>query len=95
MIQPNTAGGGTDVLGRIIAARLAEVLGRPVVIENLGAAGGMVGSFNRRKDGRQRGSARSQMQEFTAGKFHRSPPKFLSGSDSRIGIYGILPLNPY
>jgi tripartite-type tricarboxylate transporter receptor subunit TctC len=44
MIQPNTAGGGTDVLGRIIAARLAEVLGRPVVIENLGAAGGMVGS---------------------------------------------------
>ena len=37
-------GGGTDVLGRILAPRLAEVLGQQVVIENVGGAGGMVGS---------------------------------------------------
>src|ERR1700694_1439436 len=37
-------GGGTDVLGRILAPRLAEVLGQQVVIENVGGAGGMGGA---------------------------------------------------
>jgi tripartite-type tricarboxylate transporter receptor subunit TctC len=37
-------GGGTDVLGRIIARKLSEVLGQQFVIENVGGAGGMVGS---------------------------------------------------
>src|SRR5947209_10980430 len=44
MVVPFAAGGGTDVLGRILAPRLAEVLGQQVVIENVGGAGGMVGS---------------------------------------------------
>jgi tripartite-type tricarboxylate transporter receptor subunit TctC len=38
------AGGGTDVLARIVARKLSEVLGQQVVIENIGGAGGMVGS---------------------------------------------------
>jgi len=38
------AGGGTDVLARIVARRLSEVLGQQVIIENVGGAGGMVGS---------------------------------------------------
>jgi tripartite-type tricarboxylate transporter receptor subunit TctC len=44
MVVPFAAGGGTDVLGRIIGRRLSEVLGQHVVIENVGGAGGMVGS---------------------------------------------------
>jgi len=36
--------GGTDVLARIIAKRLSEILGQQVIIENVGGAGGMVGS---------------------------------------------------
>jgi tripartite-type tricarboxylate transporter receptor subunit TctC len=44
MVVPFPPGGGTDVLGRIIGKRLAEVLGQPVVIENIGGAGGMLGS---------------------------------------------------
>ncbi len=44
MVVPFAAGGGTDVLGRIIGQRLSEVLGQQVVIENVGGAGGMVGS---------------------------------------------------
>ena len=44
MVVPFAAGGGTDLLGRIIAKRLAEVLGQQVVIENVGGAGGMIGS---------------------------------------------------
>jgi tripartite-type tricarboxylate transporter receptor subunit TctC len=44
MVVPFAAGGGTDVLGRIIGRRLAEILGQQVIIENVGGAGGMVGS---------------------------------------------------
>ena len=44
LVVPFAAGGGTDVLGRIIGRRLGEVLGQQVVIENVGGAGGMVGS---------------------------------------------------
>jgi tripartite-type tricarboxylate transporter receptor subunit TctC len=44
MVIPFAAGGPTDVLGRIIAARMGEVLGKNVIIENVGGAGGMTGS---------------------------------------------------
>src|SRR5262245_54966676 len=44
MVVPFAAGGGTDLLGRIVAKRLSEVLGQQVVVENVGGAGGMLGS---------------------------------------------------
>jgi tripartite-type tricarboxylate transporter receptor subunit TctC len=44
MIIPFAAGGPTDVLGRIIGARMGEVLGQNVIIENVGGAGGMTGA---------------------------------------------------
>jgi tripartite-type tricarboxylate transporter receptor subunit TctC len=44
MIIPFAAGGPTDVLGRVVAARMSEVLGQQVVVENVGGAGGMTGS---------------------------------------------------
>jgi tripartite-type tricarboxylate transporter receptor subunit TctC len=43
-ILPFPPGGGTDILGRIIAERLAANLGQPVVTENRGGAGGNVGA---------------------------------------------------
>ncbi len=44
MIIPFAAGGPTDVLGRVIAQRMGEVLGQNVIVENVGGAGGMTGS---------------------------------------------------
>jgi tripartite-type tricarboxylate transporter receptor subunit TctC len=44
MVVPFAAGGGTDVLGRIVGRRLSEILGQQVIVENVGGAGGMVGS---------------------------------------------------
>src|SRR5262245_10386901 len=44
MILPFPPGGGTDILGRLIAERLSAHLGQPVVTENRGGAGGNVGA---------------------------------------------------
>jgi tripartite-type tricarboxylate transporter receptor subunit TctC len=44
MVVPYAAGGPVDTLGRIIAARLSEILGQQVVVENVAGAGGMTGS---------------------------------------------------
>ena len=43
MVVPYAAGGTFDVLGRIIAVRMGELLGQPVIIENTTGAGGIVG----------------------------------------------------
>jgi hypothetical protein len=44
MVIPFSAAGGVDIVGRILGARMAEILGRPIFIENIGGAGGMWGS---------------------------------------------------
>jgi tripartite-type tricarboxylate transporter receptor subunit TctC len=44
MVIPFAAGGPTDVLGRVVAQRMGEVLGQQVIVENVGGAGGMTGS---------------------------------------------------
>lgn len=43
-ILPFPPGGGTDILGRILAQKLSEELGQPVVPENRPGAGGNVGN---------------------------------------------------
>jgi len=43
-VQLQEFGGPTDVLGRVMAQRMSEILGQQVVVENVGGAGGMTGS---------------------------------------------------
>jgi tripartite-type tricarboxylate transporter receptor subunit TctC len=44
LIVPFPAGGGTDIVGRVLGQRLHESLGQPVVIDNRGGAGGTLGT---------------------------------------------------
>jgi tripartite-type tricarboxylate transporter receptor subunit TctC len=44
LIVPAAPGGGTDITARSFVPQLAENLGQPIVIENRGGAGGMVGT---------------------------------------------------
>lgn len=43
LVVPFGAGGAMDIVGRILAPRLSELLGQQVVVENVGGAGGMTG----------------------------------------------------
>ncbi len=43
MVIPFAAGSASDTVGRILGARLSELLGHQVIVENVGGAGGMTG----------------------------------------------------
>jgi tripartite-type tricarboxylate transporter receptor subunit TctC len=44
MVIPFTAGGPTDVLGRIVGQRMGQTLGQQIIIENVTGAGGTLGA---------------------------------------------------
>lgn len=44
MIVPFPAGGGSDILARVVAEQMRKSLGQPVIVENVGGAGGTIGT---------------------------------------------------
>jgi tripartite-type tricarboxylate transporter receptor subunit TctC len=44
LIIPFPPGGSNDVVGRMVAAQLGQRLDKPVIVENQGGAGGLIGS---------------------------------------------------
>ena len=44
VIVPFPAGGTTDIAARLVAQRMADQMGQPVVVENRGGAGGSIGA---------------------------------------------------
>src|ERR1700757_3053433 len=44
LIVPFAAGGGTDIVARVLAQRLGETLGQSFVVENKPGASGMIGA---------------------------------------------------
>ena len=43
MVVPFAAGGAFDVVGRIIGVRMGELLGQPIIVENITGAAGIIG----------------------------------------------------
>src|SRR5262249_34353201 len=43
LIVPFPPGGSTDVAARILAEKIRPLLGQPIIIENVGGAGGSIG----------------------------------------------------
>ena len=44
LVIPFAAGGSNDIVGRILAEGMSARLGQPIVIENRGGAGGLLGT---------------------------------------------------
>lgn len=44
LVVPFAAGGSTDVVARIIAQKMGDILGQQVIVENVGGAGGSLGA---------------------------------------------------
>ncbi len=49
MVVPLAAGSGIDVLARVLAPRLSEILGQTVIVENVTGAGGTTGAARSRE----------------------------------------------
>ena len=54
VVVPFPAGGPSDVVARIVAENMSKTLGQQMVIENVGGAGGTIGSAPRRGGGARR-----------------------------------------
>jgi tripartite-type tricarboxylate transporter receptor subunit TctC len=44
LIVPSAAGGGTDIVTRVLAQKLGDAFGRPFIVENKPGASGMIGA---------------------------------------------------
>lgn len=78
LIVPFPPGGGTDAVGRVLAARLSDIWGQQMVIENRGGAGSNIGT---------EAAARSEPDGYTM--LFSSLPHAVNKF-----IYGTLPYDP-
>lgn len=44
LVVPLAAGGSADIVGRLLANSMSEILGRTIIVENVAGAGGMLGA---------------------------------------------------
>jgi tripartite-type tricarboxylate transporter receptor subunit TctC len=49
LVVPYPAGGGTDIVGRVLGQKLSESLGQQIVVDNRGGAGGTLGTAHAAK----------------------------------------------
>jgi tripartite-type tricarboxylate transporter receptor subunit TctC len=94
LVVPFAAGGPADVLGRILDPRLSELLGRQVIIENTGGAGGITGSIHVARaapDGYQlvMGTQGTHAQNQV---LYKSPPYHPIADFAPVGLIVVTPL---
>src|SRR2546428_12364716 len=53
IVVPYLAGGGTDIVARLLAGPLREMLGKPVIVDNKPGVGGALGAAEVARDGRR------------------------------------------
>ena len=46
VVVPFSAGGGTDIIARVVSEKLSQKLGQPIVVINMPGAGGTIGGAN-------------------------------------------------
>ena len=93
LVVPFPAGGTTDLLGRIIGQALSAQLGQPVVVDNRGGAGGMLGAALVAKapaDGYTL-ILSNAASHGVAPSIHKKMPYDPDRDFSHIGIVGLLP----
>jgi len=78
LIVPIPAGGAVDVVGRLLGNALSAAIGQPVVIDNRGGAGGIIG---------MEASARAAPDDYSVMVSH-------SGFAAMPGLYRKLPFDP-
>jgi tripartite-type tricarboxylate transporter receptor subunit TctC len=92
MLVGNPPGGTTDVIGRMIAAKLGELLGQPVVVENRPGASGLIAAEQVAKapaDGYTLVMASSQLATYRA----LYPTKF--DAETELVPLGLVATSPY
>src|SRR2546422_6201994 len=76
IVVPYAAGGGTDIVARMLAGPLREMLGKPVIVDNKPGAGGALGAAEV-----ARATADGYTLLMTAGAFGVAPPGLADGGD--------------
>jgi tripartite-type tricarboxylate transporter receptor subunit TctC len=93
MILPNAPGSSNDTLARILGARLGEVLGQSIVIENQAGASGLIGmemAKNAKPDGYTVVSA-SPSGMSIAPNLHKRLPYDPLNDFQFVSLYAVLP----
>ncbi len=99
IVVPYAAGGITDTLARVVAERLGQRLGAPIVVENRGGAGGVIGAqivARARPDGRTLLMHSSAILVVAANMkdVHFEPMKELEPVAFVAGLPSVLVINP-
>ena len=89
IVVPFPPGGGVDVVARVIAPRLSELLGQSVIIENRGGAGGSVGATDVAQSRARRLHAAARHRQHARNQLERlRQARLRSGARLRAGRAG-------
>ena len=75
MIVPFAPGGNTDIIARVFAPKMGEILGQQIIIDNRGGAGSTIGTNWRRAQRRMIDDVRDESPGPQANEENRNGPE--------------------